>query len=553
MKTPTFFLVLSLSVVFFSPSYASIESGAGKIDSVTVYSDRASVLRKLTINTGEGENQLDITNIPSSVDDSSIRVQASGETGVTILNVQIRRDELEDATNERVVKLEKEILSLQREIKSVDNRIEASKSREKFIDRLAKSRSEEAGADLTTSTPSSKPTVEELGRLLSFIYEGKIEAGEAILLAGIEKEELAKRLDKLARELHQARGVSYKSLKTVSVDFVAESVGKVGFTLEYIVPGASWSPEYLIRARPDIDRTAVSYKAFITQNTGEEWKDVKLSLSTASPRLGASAPEISEWIVRERPQLRRGKSRVMREDEMSAPMAAAPMPLEEAVAQKPGKAKVATSKVASAGTSVTFKVKRRDTIPSGGERTAVTVAELIFDARTSYLTVPKISPYVYMRTSFTNGSSYPLLAGPTNIFIGDSFAGKGDIKAAPPGEEVKLDLGVDEGFAIERELVKKNSGQEGILSKTGFAKYIYQIKLKSLKKRAVTVKVQDHLPLSSRKEIVVRDIALTPKPDKRDEKNIVTWNIFMEPGKESVIRIEFSLQYPPEMRVMGLP
>jgi hypothetical protein len=71
-----------------------------------------------------------------------------------------------------------------------------------------------------------------------------------------------------------------------------------------VVRNASWKPLYDLRAIITEKKTEITihYRANITQRTGEDWSDVELTLSTASPQLEALSLSFSQntsgkWLV----------------------------------------------------------------------------------------------------------------------------------------------------------------------------------------------------------------------------------------------------------------
>jgi len=69
-----------------------------------------------------------------------------------------------------------------------------------------------------------------------------------------------------------------------------QAPGKADVRLNYLVNNCGWSPAYTMRSSDDHKKVRIEYNALIHQLSGEDWKDVSLTLSTASPALSASGP-----------------------------------------------------------------------------------------------------------------------------------------------------------------------------------------------------------------------------------------------------------------------
>ncbi len=82
-------------------------------------------------------------------------------------------------------------------------------------------------------------------------------------------------------------------LSRVAVVTLAEApTGPVELELEYRVPGARWVPSYSLTLERGLTNGALQMRASIAQDTGEDWGQVRLSLSTASTSRRADMPEL---------------------------------------------------------------------------------------------------------------------------------------------------------------------------------------------------------------------------------------------------------------------
>jgi len=115
---------------------------------------------------------------------------------------------------------------------------------------------------------------------------------EKRLTLQFEKEDLEDELIQLKRERAQLTASSSKTVREAVV-FI-ESPGEASsFELRYLVNNASWSPSYNLRGPESRDAVQLEYLASIRQTSGEDWHDVKMTLSTASPSLVAEPPELA--------------------------------------------------------------------------------------------------------------------------------------------------------------------------------------------------------------------------------------------------------------------
>lgn len=544
---------LACLTVSLAPSSATATEFAetGKIESAVVFKDRALVKRSVKLEFEQGSHTLLISGIPASADERTARISGSATCPMTIVGVRFAPVELSKPADPKEAVVTEKIEKLQRDIKKLDYKINARKEQVSFIERLT-------GGEKKSSPqiPLHRPAMQDLEKLMDFIYARGSEAGAAIFDAQMEQEKAKKEIERLQRELSHMRSRQSKGYKNIIVEFRADAKGKGTFTAEMAIPDAGWEPFYTARADTSKNEIRVSFSALARQRTGEDWDSVKLTLSTASPGMWMSAPEIQPWIISPlQPVAPRSRP-------LSAPAPAfAPQAIQDQVSVK-SKAEglmeqeaPATVEYAASTRDVTatyFEAPGRAGVKSGGEKTRVSVAEFPFKAEWSYYAVPKLYPRVYLRGKFVNTTETALPAGEVQALAGDSFAGMGWMKPVAPGQEATMDFGVDEGFKLERKLVKKETGREGVMSKRNSVRYIYETTIESHKQVPITVELADQLPLPSDEAIKIEDVVLKPKPDKRDERNILTWNVALAPNEKKTVRMEFTVEYPREMNITGL-
>jgi TonB-dependent SusC/RagA subfamily outer membrane receptor len=87
------------------------------------------------------------------------------------------------------------------------------------------------------------------------------------------------------------------------IQVMNDLAGSVDFDINYITNNATWKPFYDLRATTIAEPIDMSYKAEVTQNTGIDWKKVKLSLSSGNPNQNNQQPELGAWFLQYQQQL----------------------------------------------------------------------------------------------------------------------------------------------------------------------------------------------------------------------------------------------------------
>jgi uncharacterized protein (TIGR02231 family) len=520
------------------------------ISEVTVYTDRARVTRQGTRHLAAGEQTLSIENVPTSMQDDSVRASGRGE-GVRILGVETVRDYITEAPEEDLAALQKELETLQDQDTALVDAAAAEDARQDYLKNLRNSSSQ----TLPRGVANGRAKMDDVTALARYV-EGELADSQSKKRAiAQQRRELARQIEVVQKKL-QPRWVS-KERRAINV--IVEAAAETDFDLEvtYSVLGASWSPLYDIRLIED--KVSLGYLANVQQQTGEDWPAVKLSLSTAQPAVSSTIPELDPWFIDVytppvyRPMAARASglptgalapqsmAAGITMDAMMAPAQAAPPP----------PAEVATATIDSTGASVTFRVARPTAIPSDGSPHKTMVTNLDLQAALDYVTVPKIAEEAYLRAKITNTTESILLPGPANIFHEDEFVGTTSLETVVPTEEFEVQLGVDDRVKVERKLAQRDTSK-ALIGNTRRTLYGYKITITNLLTRPARVTAYDQLPVSRNEQIKSKLLEVAPPPAEQSDLNILKWELNLAPQKKQEIAFTFQVEQPRDVKVTGI-
>ncbi|QXE92230.1 mucoidy inhibitor MuiA family protein [Geomonas subterranea] len=549
MTLPLSLLLLLGSSLAFAAETTS-QTASSRITAVTVFSDSAQVTRRASIPLKAGANLVTLENMPQLMAEESLRAEGRGAGRARIAGITVKNVFLDRSKDQRVRELEDEITRLNRKVEGIEARRKALSAQRAFVDSIRVGWGERISKELS----AGKPTSAELNEAVRFVGDntGKIE--EELYDAEGARKPLLEKIAALKKELEQYRSEAMKEVRSVQVAIEAERDMRFDLDLSYLVPQASWVPAYDVRLAPDGKDAALTYRAQVWQKTGEDWPQVKLTLSTASPASGGGAPELSPWRVsffeppRPMPYLSRSKM------EMAAP-AAAPAPPEKGYGAAPAEDRMepagfVPADVAQGQTSVQFQVAQPMDVPTDGTRSVSVIASETVPVAAEYVTVPKLSPRVYLKSTVVNRTPYPLLAGEASIFNDATFVGKSHLKTVASGEEFDLYFGSDDQVKVKREVarVKKKGGIIGGSSVT----YHVTMELENYKQRPVTVSLKDQQPLPGNAEIKVAVEDAAPKPAETREDGTLVWKVELAPSEKKRVSYDLVIEYPKGRELVGL-
>ena len=280
-------LALAIATI---PGLGAAAGLASSIGAVTVYQDRAVVTRSASSELAAGEHELVLENLPASLQENSLQVSAKSTGQASLLDVKVRDAFQADTNNERVRALQEQLRKLEAQQAELDDEATVLDNQRELVLMMQRGATEPAkeGARLTLDELKAIQTLsaDSLGKTLASLRQ-----------VAERKTVLEREIDALQQQLNVVQGQLSRRSKTVTLRVNLARAGKVDLAVSYAVGGARWTPAYDARLRPADRSVDLGYFGVISQNTGEDWKNVKLTLSTARPSLGGGAPPLQPWII----------------------------------------------------------------------------------------------------------------------------------------------------------------------------------------------------------------------------------------------------------------
>lgn len=134
------------------------------------------------------------------------------------------------------------------------------------------------------------------------------------------------------------------------------------------------------------------------------------------------------------------------------------------------------------------------------------------------------------------------------LYYEGTFLGKTYLDLSAADDTLSLSLGKDNGIKVTRKLLKEFSSKKFIGSNRTETKE-YEITVMNTKRLPVNIVVQDQFPVSTVKEIEVKDQS-APEAQVNGETGFVTWSLLLQPGQERKLKMSFAVKYPKERKVV---
>ncbi|MFE9186861.1 DUF4139 domain-containing protein [Micromonospora haikouensis] len=517
---------------------------------VTVYPDRARVTRRGSARLTAGEHRVRIAPLPLGLHRDSLRV--GGRGAATVLGVDVTTWRQARSADGQVRELEERSRELTGELAGVDDAYAVEEQRGQFLSGLA----ERAGGTYARALAAGDAEPADVAAFADSV------AGQLADSHGRRRElarrrtELTEDLAAVRRQLEAAHGKREPDRLAAEVT-VAVDVDDAELDLEltYLVDGARWQPSYDLRLVDDT--VTVTWFGLVSQDTGEDWPECVLQLSTARPAAATGVPELSPWYLDRVRPLPKAAMPAASFGAVPAPAPPGGPAFEVAAAGGAARGGVPRPKVHESVATVeqgvsaaTYRPARPVAVPADGSAYRATIAVLELPARLDHVTVPVRAAEAHLRATVRNTSAHTLLPGPAAVFHGADFVAATRLPTWAPGEETELALGVDDRVRVERKLGRR-ADTRATLGSTRRRDVEYRITVANHTPRPATVEVRDQLPVSRDEAVVVREATIAPAPAERTELGELTWRLRLEPGDSGEITMGFRVELAKGVELAG--
>lgn len=515
-----------------------------KVTEATVYYNAAELTQRATATLPAGTSEVVVKNVADYLNESTIQIGAP--ENVTVLSVQFTRDYMSeyelDETSPALKKVRDSITLVTKEIQRVSTQ---KINEQKTIELLDKNQQ--------VSGTQSGLSVAELIKLVDY-YKLKRNELNTSYNSLTEKEQ---KLNELLQQLNTRLTTNTQKEEKPSqgklvLQVMAEVAGNIPFTITYLTQGANWTPFYDLRADSTTGPMDMMYKAQVTQNTGVDWKKVKLTLSSGTPNQNNQAPQLNAWFLQlQQPiaQALQGRaSGVSIRGYSSGYINTDSTAMGDVVYKDKSISNYTT--ISENQLNVSFDIDIPYDVASNGKAHSVSLKEIKLPATYHHYSVPRVEQEAFLMAEITDYSKYNLLPGDANIIFDGMYIGKTRINPNQTADTLSLSMGRDKKISIKREKIVDKSGTK-FLSSFKEQTFTYETTIRNNKKESASITLKDQFPLSTDKDI---EITLLKDDGAKinADTHIMTWDVKLSPGETKKIRISYTVRYPKDRVIPNL-
>lgn len=525
--------VLIIAFLFAGNLFASNEINVKTdLTGIKVFMRGAELNHLAKIKVEKGITDLVIGGIASNIDRNSINVSAKGDA--IILSVLQRFDYT------KPVEKDPQIASLEGSIEDLNRKLSSKRNEHEVLQmeiNLITANKQLGGENKTVSIAEIQKFADYMKKRVSEILNQQFSLTN-------EMKKIQQEIDKLNKQLNELNAKLNKAVNEVVVTISANNPSTIELSLDYFLYDAGWQPVYDVRVDKLNAPAILNYKANVWQNSGLDWKNINVVLSTRNPIQSNVKPELYPWFID-------FQAIALYKDRFGAAqksLAAAPLSAVEEVKSAETMADYFTTEQKQL--SVEFNPSMKYSIPSDNKPHTIAIQDFTIPANFEYYAAPKLDNNAFLLAYLTKWNEYNLLPGNVNIYFENSYVGQSFIDPSTSKDTLILSLGRDQNIIVKRE-VQKDFTEDKFLSSDVERFFGFDIVIRNNKSLPLTILIEDQIPISKNEDIRVKPIDLSGG-ELNPMNGKVIWKVSVESSKSVNKKFSYSVRYPKDKSISGL-
>ena len=556
------------SSILFANTPESTQEVSSPVKSVILYLDGAEVTHNAQVNLSAGRNKIVFVGLSTKLVSKSVQVNVSND--VSILSVSDKVNYLsKQQQNLRIKQLKDSVEFLNNNSKLLQNEKDAYETEKKMLIANQYIGGQNTGVALAALKSSADFFLERIKEINGEVY--KIDR---------KQEKITEAVIKIDNELLELNAKFNQPTAEITVLLSANAKVSATIELKYLVVSSGWAPIYDLRAE-DVDKPiSLKYKANVYNNSGVDWNDVKLKLSTADPMQSASQPQFNTWwldyqnnydhdlnpnylynntqndneSIIDADKKSQQEFQQMPSQNINSVLSTAPgvsirggrqnFNGSGAIQQNPSykKDNITYEEIQVPELSAEFDIKIPYTIPSDAKPYLVEVTDYKLPATYQHFCAPKLDKDVFLLARITGWEDLNLVEGPANVYYAGTYVGRSFIYIRSTDDTLNLSLGRDRKVIVTR-TKQQDLTSTKYIGTNKKESYAYEFVVKNNRKNPINIEIQDQLPVSKQGDISV-DILEISKAQQDVITGKLSWNLSLASDETKKFNLAFTIKYP---------
>ncbi|MFM2049143.1 MAG: hypothetical protein RI955_1691 [Bacteroidota bacterium] len=514
-------------------------STKSKLDEVTVFFNGAMLTHSAQIKLAEGTTKLLVSNISSSIDEKYIHLFASNN--VKILSVEVKHNYLtlnHDSQNPTSISLKDSIKKIQHQISICTYSITDYENDKRILDDNER-----------LNNKANTISLIDLEKLMNFASDKRIQLNQKIVMERENLDLLQQKLIRYQNELNEIKNNSEKLNCELMINLQTNSIATTDLKISYLTHNAGWQPNYDLLVDEISKPITLKYKAKVFNNSDLNWEKIKLILSTSNPFESSDKPNLNTWYLNYRSNTSEYNTwnnsqaiaiQQKQNSDYDGINKSESMKMERK--NNINSTPISYSQITVPELAMNYSITDKYSIPSDSKPYDVDILTNELKADYEYFSVPKLDNDAFLIARISDWEELNLADGPANIFFKNNYVGKSSVNVSSTTDTLLISLGKDNKIVSTRKVLKEFSSKN-VMSSMMSESSTFEIVVKNNNKDAVTVELQDQIPVSQSSdiEVIVKNIS---EATKDDNTGIVDWKLKLAPGETKKLIMEYAVKHP---------
>lgn len=507
----------------------TVQAATSSIEQITIYQGLASVTRALPIS-GSGEQTVVFSCLSPNIEPDSISVQAQG-------NINIGEVSIETLSGEQAAQCQYQgdakVQSQQNNLADISAELEAARLTKAYLQNLTKVTQINTTGTLANNARDLETQAANINKKIVDLQQQEARAKDTLgqLVAGSTNQ-------------------TQKNVTQVSVRTASRAASTV--KLHYQVRGASWEPTYQARLNTDSKQLNITASAIIAQQTGENWNNVPVILSSVNPNQTTTSqlPRVERLSLYEERQdkLARYAQPMMESESAPVVVSARDSYGGASGADMPPLPSFSVSSQNKNGITE-YRLPQRVSIPSDGRRVRTIIDEQAGTSKLWLRSTPsaEAAAYWYASAPFLT----PAWAdGSLQLYRDGNYVGQSRYRYQNLKEQ-GIGFGIDPSLLVKQLTDEDKQGDKGVFNRQQTKTTTQAYQFTNQHNRNVRLQVLSAEPVSSDDSIKVT-ATHTPtvsQKDWNDNKGMVAWEFDLPSKQSQVLQSTYKVSYPADKKL----
>ena len=518
-KTASYFATVGVTTLGLGFCAINTQAATSVIEQVTIYQGLASVTRALPM-TGSGEQSLIFSCLSPYIDKESISVEAPN-------NVNVGEVSIETLSGEQAAQCQYQadpkVQNQQESLATINADLEAARLTKAYLQNLTKVTQITTAGTLANNARDLETQAAAINKRILDLQQQQARSQEALnqLMAG-------------------SAPSTQNSVTQVSVRTASRSPSTI--KLHYQVRGASWEPTYQARLNTDTKQLRIIASAIIAQQTGENWLNIPLTLSSVNPnqKTTGQLPDVLRLSLNEEQNNTLAQAKYGGIAPMMEPS------LVMMVSDAPNSEPLPSFTVSSENKNgiTEYKLPQRVSIPSDGRRIRTVIDQQSGSSKLWIRSTPSVESagYWYASAPFLTPA---WVDASMQLYRDDNYIGQSRYSYQALKEQ-GIGFGIDPNTIVKQLVDEDKKGEKGAFNRTQTLTLTQAYQFTNKHNRNMSLQVLGSEPVSRDDDVKVT-VAHTPPVSARDWKNnqgVVAWEFELASQQSQVITSTTQVSYP---------